>query len=181
MRDIPCETREDTIRLRRKLFTLIYRHYLEEGFYDLLITCFPVKKADDIRAVWNTKSNGLNATLWAPKFAMATFADVEGIVVRWLLVPLLAYLEAGSPVQDLTLDQGCYIKSVQYDSDVGQMFHNFLMHAKERHSHGVCVTHTRGGGQPEEEPFLRWCVLNFGCKCSPYVACQGEERIIELS
>ena len=95
---------------------------------------------------------------------MATFADVEGIVVKWLLVSILAYLEAGLPTQDMTREQDCYIKSVQYDSDVGQMFHNFQMHPKERHFHGVRITHTRGGGHHEPESFMRWWVLNFSCR-----------------
>mmetsp|Transcript_5950 Transcript_5950/g.13021 ORF Transcript_5950/g.13021 Transcript_5950/m.13021 type:complete len:1140 (-) Transcript_5950:4782-8201(-) len=181
MKSKPCADRDDELMLRTKVFSCLFRWYFEQGFHDLLITCFGVKKGlTDIRAVWNASSNGLNATLWAPKFAMATFLDTEGMVVKWLSTTVLDYLKAGSPPQDYSQEPSIFKKSFQYDSDVGQMFHNFLMHAKERHSHGVRFVHTRNDGSVEEVSFWRWCVLNFGCRCSSYAACQGEERILEV-
>ena len=134
----------------------------------------------DIRAVWDAKRNGLNATLWCPKFCLPTTRDAEDLVVKWLSVPVGSYLCGGSPPQDYTQDPGLVIKSWQFDHAVAQMFNNFLMHLKERHSHGVRFFHTRNDGSIEAQSFFRWCVLNFGCMCSPYIACQGEERIMEM-
>lgn len=181
-RSPPCASREDTILLRRKIFELLFRWYLEDGHFDLLIGVFGVPKGkDDIRAVWNAKSNGLNDTLWAPRFGLPMLPDVEDIVVKWLSVPLLTYVLSGSPPQDYTQDESLYIKSYGFDNDCGQMFNNFQMHKKERKSHGVRFIHTRNGQDIEPETFVRWCVLNFGCMCSPYLAYQGECRISEMA
>ena len=63
---------------------------------------------------------------------------------------------------------------------MAQQFNNYRIHKKERHSHGVRFIHTRNNGGPELQTFLQFCVLNFGCQCSPYIAIQGQERIMEL-
>ncbi|KAL7527345.1 hypothetical protein ACHAXR_003250, partial [Thalassiosira sp. AJA248-18] len=152
-----------------------------KGVVDLVCPTFPVEKPDDIRVVWDSKRNGLNATVWAPKFSLPTTSDTEDMVIKWLRIPVRDYLLAGSPLQDYSQDDGLFIKSFQFDSDVGQMFHNFIMHKRERHSHGVRFFHTRNDGSFEKQSFLRFCALSFGCLCSPYIACQGEERIMELS
>ena len=183
--NIPCSTREGELQLRSKIFTLLFRWQIEKGYNDLVIPTFPVEKFNeggivDIRAVWDAKRNGLNATLWAPSFCMPTTKDAADLVVKWLLLPVAAYFLAGCPPQDYTQDESLFIKSYQFDEDVGQMFHNFLMHASERHSHAVRFTHTRNNGSFEPHSFYRWCVLNFGCLLSPYLAGQGEERIMEL-
>ena len=183
--NIPTETREDEVQLRSKIFTIRFRWYMEHEPTDLIVPTFPVLKVDeggvrDIRAVWDAKRNGLNATLWAPKFCMPTCNDAKDLVVKWLPTPVGHYFEAGCPPQDYTQDEDLFIKTYQFDEDVSQMFHNFKMHKEERHSHGIRFFHTRNDGSPEEQSFWRWCVLNFGCLCSPYVACQGEERIMEM-
>lgn len=168
------------------MLQLKFRWYLEHGYNDLVIPTFPVDKAisetgkRDIRAVWDAKRNGLNATLWAPRFALPTTLDAEDLVVKWLSIPVGDYLLAGSPLQEYTQDNSLFIKSWQFDADMGQMFQNFNMHWTERHSHGVRFFHTTNDGRPESYTFLRWRVLNFGCLCSPYLSCQGEERIMEL-
>ena len=38
----------------------------------------------DIQVVWNSKSNGHNATVWAPGFMLDDIGDVKKMVVRWL-------------------------------------------------------------------------------------------------
>ena len=184
--NIKPETRADELQIRVKVFQLKFRWYLESGFSDLVIPTFPVDKViaesgeRDIRAVWDAKRNGLNATLWAPKFALPTTQDAEDLVVKWLLLPVGHHLDRGSPRQDYTQDDCDFIKSWQFDLDVGQMFHNFTMFWDERHSHGVRFFHTVNDGSVEQYTMFRWCVLNFGCLCSPYLACQGQERIMEM-
>jgi hypothetical protein len=185
--NIPTSTREGELQIRSKIFQLKFRWYLESGSPDLITPRFAVEKvADeagktlDIRAVWDAKRNGLNATLWVPKFALPTTLDAENLVVKWLLVPVSEYLRGGSKPQDYTQDQDLFIKSWQYDHDVAQQFNNFVLHETERHSHGVRFIHTRNDGSREPESILQLCVLNFGCLTNPYKATQGEERIMEL-
>ena len=186
-RNIPASSREAELQIRTKVFQLCFRWYLEHGNPDLVTPRFSVEKvADeagnvlDIRAVWDAKRNGLNATLWSPRFSNPTTQDAEDLAVKWLDVPVGEYLRRGSPPQDYTQEQDLFLKSFSWDHDVAQQFNNFRMHKKERHSHGVRFIHTRNDGSPEPETILQCCVLNFGCLCSPYVAVQGEERIMEL-
>ena len=101
----------------------------------------------------------MNATLWAPKFSLPTTSDTEDLVIKWLSIPVLDYLLAGSPPQDYSQDDSLFIKSYQFDSDVGQMFMNFTMHKAERHSHGVRFYHTRNDGSYERQTFYRFNVL----------------------
>ena len=186
--NIPTSTRDGELQIRAKVLQLKYRWYLEEGPPDLVTPRFAVEKAVDesgkvldIRCVWDAKRNGLNATLWCPKFSVPTTLDAENLVVKWLLVPVGEYLRSGSPPQDYSQDESLYLKSWQFDHDIAQQFNNFVLHEKERHSHGIKFISTRNDGGPEEETFLQLCVLNFGCLCNPYVAVQGEERILELA
>ena len=178
----PAKSRETELAVREKVFKLVFQWYLEPGFVDLIVPRFDVEKTkDDIRAVWNCKSNGLNATLWAPKFMLPEFLDVENMVVKWLPCSVGKHLEAGSPAQDYTsLSPEELIASYQVDNDVGGMFHNFIMHHKERHTMGARYIKTRNDGSHEEHEILRWKTLNFGGKCSPYLAYQGQVRILEL-
>ena len=105
--NIPPSTREGELQIRAKVLSLRVRGYIEKGFVDLVVPTFPVEKPGDIRAVWDCKRNGLNATLWAPKFSLPTTSDTEELVVKWLSVPILDYLSAGSPLQDYSQDDIC--------------------------------------------------------------------------
>ena len=134
----------------------------------------------EIRVVWNSKSNGHNATLWAPGFMLDDIGDVIEMVTKWLSVPVAAYLDAGSPTQDYTQSASTFVKSKQGDVDVGAMFNNFPTHPLERHALGVRVINTRPEGQYECHEFWRFCVLHFGGRPSPYLACQAERIILEL-
>jgi len=185
--NIPASCREAELQLRAKVFQLKFRWYLEKGSPDLVTPRFPVEKvADeqgkvlDIRCVWDAKRNGLNDTLWCPSFSLPTTRCAEDLVVKWLSIPVGDYLRGGSPPQDYSLDQNLMRKSYQFDLDVAQQFNNYQMHKKERHSHGVRFISTRNDGSVEPQTFLQCSVLNFGCVCSPYVATQGQERIMEL-
>jgi hypothetical protein len=63
-----------------------------------------------IQIVWNSKSNGHNATLWAPGFMLDDIGDVIEMVTKWLSVPVAAYLDAGSPTQDYTQSASIFCK-----------------------------------------------------------------------
>ena len=80
----------------------------------------PVTGERDIRAVWDAKRNGLNATLWSPKFMLPTTSDAEDLVVKWLTIPVGHYLAVDSSPQDYTQEKNLFIKSYQFDNDVGQ-------------------------------------------------------------
>ena len=107
----------------------------------------------EIRVVWNSKSNGHNATLWAPGFMLDDIGDVIEMVTKWLSVPVAAYLDAGSPTQDYTQSASTFVKSKQGDVDVGAMFNNFPTHPLERHALGVRVINMRPEGQYERHKF----------------------------
>jgi hypothetical protein len=64
---------------------------------------------------------------------LPTLGDVEEHVAKWLAMPVAQYLEMGSPPQDYSQPASTFTKSIQGDVDVGQHFHNFIAHAKERH------------------------------------------------
>jgi len=106
--------------------------------------------------------------------------DVIEMVTKWLSVPVAAYLDAGSPTQDYTQSASAFVKSKQGDIDVGAMFNNVPTHPSERHALGVRVINTRPEGQYERHEFWRFCVLHFGGRPSPYLACQAERIILEL-
>ena len=176
----PSPSREAEIECRKKVLQLRLRGFIEKGYTDLIMQRFPVVKVMvdgevlDIRVVWNSKSNGHNATLWAPGFMLDDIGDVKEMVIKWLAVPVAVYLNAGSPPQDYSLSASTFIKSKQGDVDVGAMFNNYPSHPSERHSLGVRVIHTQPEGVYERHEFWRFCVLHFGGRPSPYLACQGQ-------
>ena len=75
---------------------------------------------------------------------------------------------------------GRFIKTFQEDVDVGAMFNNVFAHESEQHSLGVRFVHNDTHARKERETFERFCVLNFGNMTLPYLACQGQTRILEL-
>ena len=178
LRNNPPPTREIEIALRKKIFRLKFRWYLERGAVSLIVQRFPVPKADDIRCVWDASKNGLNATLWSPKFMLPTSQDAEDLVVKWLPMPVGEYLDLGSPMIDYS-QKIDFIASYQTDLDVEEMFNEFQMHFSERHTMGVRYVHTLGPNVHEPETIMRWKVLNFGGTNSPYLACQAQARILE--
>ena len=185
--NIPTSTREGELQIRVKVFQLAFRWYIEHRSPKLLIPRFGVEKVSneagqvlDIRTVWDATRNGLNGSIWCPSFALPTIQNGEDLVVKWLLIPVGDYLRGGSPPQDYTQDQSLFIKSWQFDHDVGQMFNNFTLHEDERDYHGIRFISTRNDGSPEPQSFMRCTALAFGVKASPYLAIQGEERIMEM-
>ncbi len=99
--NMPSPSRQAEIETRKKVFQLQYRHFIETGFTDLITQRFLVVKLEDdsvileIQVVWNSKSNGHNATLWAPGFMLDDIGNVKEMVVKWLSVPMAVYLDAG--------------------------------------------------------------------------------------
>ena len=179
-------SRKAELGVRLKIFKLKFQGYLEKGFIDLLVPRFAVTKValnnviTDIRVVWDCRINGHNETLWQPGFRLPTFDDAADMVIKWLSIPVGDYLKQGSPVMDYTQDASLFIKTFQGDVDVGAMFNNFVAHESERHSLGVRFVHTDANARIERETFERFCVLNFGNMTSPYLACQGQTRILDL-
>ena len=184
--NMPAPSREAEIETRKKVFQLRYRHFIERGFTDLITQRFSVVKLEvdgvilEIRVVWNSSSNGHNATLWAPGFMLDNVGDVIEMVTKWLSVPVATYLDSGSPSEDYTQSASSFVKSKQGDIDVGAMFNNFRTHPSERHALGVRVINTRPVGQYERHEFWRFCALHFGGRPSPYLACQSQRLILEL-
>jgi hypothetical protein len=182
----PSPSQEVEIECRKKGLQLRLRGFIEKGYTDLITQRFSVVKVMvdaevlDIWVVWNSKSNGHNATLGAPGFMLDDIGDVKEMVIKWLAVPVAVYLRAGSPPQDYSLSAGSFIKSKQGDIDVGAMFNNFSSHPSERHSLGVRVIHTQPEGVYERHEFWQFCALHFGGRPSPYLACQGQRWILEF-
>lgn len=53
---------------KETVFHLRFNWCLEEGLVKLLILCFAILKADDIRVVWDSRVNKHNETLWTSSF-----------------------------------------------------------------------------------------------------------------
>jgi len=184
-RNPPAISRSAEIEMRKKIFRLRFRWYLEPGAVSLLTPRFAVVKAMvdgevvDIRLIMDCKKSGLNATLVTPGFMLPTIQDAEDMVIKWLDRPLAAYLSDGSPILDYSL-QLVYIVSVQVDIDVGEMFHNYRAHLSARKYLGVRCIETKNDGSVENETYMRSSVLVFGCSSSPYQAGQGQSRILDI-
>jgi len=179
-RNPPAPSRDAEVKMRRKVFKLKYQGYLEPGNVKLVIPRFAVPKADDIRVVWDSSINGHNKTLWAPGFMLDSFHDVENMAIRWLTVPVGRYLDEGSPPVDYEEERE-YIATVFGDIDISSMFHNFRAHPSDQPFLGVRCYETVGDGTAYEHCTLwRSVVLTFGGRCSPYLACQAQNRILSL-
>jgi hypothetical protein len=182
----PSPSRGAEIKCQKKVLHLRLRGFIEKGYTDLITQRFPVVKVMvegevlDIKVIWNSKSNGHNATLWAPGFMLDDIGDVKEMVVKWLAIPVVVYLNFGSPPQDYSQSAGTFTKSKQGDINVGAMFNNFCSHPTERHALGVRIIETQPERTYECHEFWHFCALHFGGCPSPYLACQGQHLILEL-
>ena len=96
------------------MFKAEFRDYVEDGYVDLVQPRFPAVKVETVgviqdirvRVVWNSKSNGYNACLWAPGFMLPMFIDALELVVRWLPLPVGRFLAEGSPSRRTTRTRG---------------------------------------------------------------------------
>jgi hypothetical protein len=165
--NMPFPSHQAEIETRKKVFQLWYWHFIERGFTDLITQCFLAVKLEhdgiilDIQVVWNSKSNGHNATQWAPGFMLDDIVDVKEMVIKWLSVPMAVYLNTGSPPQDYTRPANAFVKSKQGNIDIGAIFNNFQTHPTERHALGVRVIQMRCEGECEPYEFWRFCALYF--------------------
>ena len=103
------------------------------------------------------------------------------MIVKWLSKPVGIYLQQGCPDEDYSQDTSNFIKSWQADIDVGQQFNNFRAHCDDRPYLGVRMIETQNDGSFERHFFMRYSVLHFGGKNSPWQAGQGQLRILELA
>jgi len=118
---------------------------------DSLTSYFSVPKGEtDIRMVYDGTKSGLNDSLWAPWFALST---VEGL------------LRSVGP------------DTFMGEIDIGDMFHNFMLHEKVQRVAGIDITPffleellDRRGVRMIWE---RWVKCAMGLKCSPYNTIQG--------
>ena len=62
---------------------------------------------------------------------------------------------------------------------MGEHFNNFCTHIDERPYVGARIYKTDAGAQVKECDIGRFNVLHFGGLASPYLATQGENRILE--
>ncbi len=93
------------------------RKYISPGFVQSLTDFFSVPKGDDdIRMVYNGTSSGLNDVLWVPSFPLPTVDSL---------------LRAVHP------------DTWMADTNLGEMFLNFVLHETLRKLAGVDVTHYR--------------------------------------
>jgi len=113
----PSPSRGAEIKCQKKVLHLRLRGFIEKGYTDLITQRFPVVKVMvegevlDIKVIWNSKSNGHNATLWAPGFMLDDIGDVKEMMVKWLAIPVAVYLNSGSPPQNYSQSAGSFTKS----------------------------------------------------------------------
>ena len=144
---------------REKLVKLLRRRYIVPGPCSNTVPRFPVPKGpDDIRVVWDLAKNGLNETMYTPTFFLATMGTY------------LRRLEAGMYGGDF---------------DIGEQFHNYILHESEQRFCGVDVpkeleTSLRAEGL-EVDRRMRWSRLVFGWQSSPYLALRMLGRALELA
>ena len=172
----PAKTRFNNVPIKdewiirkdeEKMLKLLQRGYLEEGPYRCVIPRFPIPKVCspdipqsewDIRVVWDLSKNGVNKTIFTPRFFLPTPSTY------------LRRLEAGMFAGDF---------------DVGEQFHNYPLHPSERVYAGALISDSLRARAKELgipcPKFARFARLPFGWQSSPYLALRMHARILELS
>jgi len=142
-------------QVTQKLTKVLSKGYLGVGHVRALTSFFTVPKGDkDVRIVYNGTKSGLNDCLWAPWFCLPTVEQ---------------HLRAVEP--------GTYLADV----DIGEQFHNFIMHQPLQPYAGVDLTPffpdsfgVRATGKRTKRTFwVRWTRCGMGFKISPYNAGQA--------
>jgi len=135
--------------VRSKLEKVKLLRYIQEGTVDSLTSYFAVPKGEsDIRMVYDGTKSGLNDSLWAPWFALPTLESHLRFVGK-----------------DTYLG----------DIDIGDMFHNFVLHERVQKVAGIDITPFFPDEVAEEGKvkWLRWVRSAMGLRNSPYNAIQG--------
>jgi hypothetical protein len=137
-------------KIKEKLQIIRDKEYVEKGKILSVMPFFDVPKGDDdVRMVYNGSASGLNNRLWAPWFPLPTVDSLKR-----------------------ALHPGYY----QADNDVGEMFHNFIMHQDLREYCGLDMTLYFGKNEKDGSVttvWERWNRLAMGLRNSPYTAVQG--------
>jgi hypothetical protein len=125
--------------------------YIQEGTVDSLTSYFSVPKGtSDIRMVYDGTKSGLNDAMWAPWFALPTLESHLRFVGK-----------------DTFLG----------DIDIGDMFHNFVLHDRVQRLAGIDLTpffsEEVARNANVKAFWLRWVRSAMGLKSSPYNAIQG--------
>jgi len=135
--------------MRKKLDKIRKLGYIRPGEVKSLTSFFSVPKGDnDIRMVYDGTKSGLNDAMWAPWFALPTIET---------------HLRA--------VGQGTFMG----DLDIGDMFHNFVLHDSVQRLAGIDLTCF----YPEELHeglrviWERWERCAMGLRSSPYNAVQA--------
>jgi hypothetical protein len=137
--------------IREKLQVIRVKGYVGPGQITSLMPFFEVAKGSaDVRMVYDGSASGLNDKLWAPWFPLPTV----DCLVR-------------------SLDPGYGMA----DNDVGEMFHNFMLHDVLKPYCGLDLTRyfleEAKPGSPNFSLHERWERLAMGLRTSPYAAVQG--------
>jgi hypothetical protein len=100
--------------MKKKLEKIRRLKYIQSGRVDSLTSYFAVPKGEsDIRMVYDGTKSGLNDSLWAPWFALPTVETHLRFVGT---------------------------KSHMGDIDIGDMFHNFMLHDSVQRVAGIDLT-----------------------------------------
>jgi hypothetical protein len=133
-----------------KLMTVFARRYLVYGLILSLTSFFSVPKGDTyIRTVYNCTSSGMNTHLWVPWFALPK------------IYALARALEVGT---------------FMGDSDIGEMFLNFMLEENCAFLAGVDLTHyvpTVELAGEDRRHLVRWNICLMGGTISLYQTGQG--------
>jgi len=135
--------------MRKKLDKVRRLKYIQAGRVDSLTSFFAVRKGETgIRMVYDGTKSGLNDAMWAPWFALPTIETH------------LRFVSQGSFMGDM---------------DIGDMFHNFMLHEDVQKLAGLDITpfypeELRDGRRMIWE---RWSRCAMGLRSSPYNAVQG--------
>jgi hypothetical protein len=142
------KNKETHAKVVKKIAKVRKRKYIAPGHVWSLTDFFSVPKGDeDIRMVYNGTSSGLNDVLWVPSFPLPTVD---------------------------TLLRSVHPGTWMADTDLGEMFLNFVLHESLRELAGVDVTHYQDDENPTNEScWERWIRCAMGLKSSPYQTTQA--------
>ena len=127
--------------VHKKISKVVQRKYIVQGYIKSVINFFDVPKGEsDIRMVYDGTKSGLNASVWAPNFFLASIDSALG----WISVD-----------------------TWHADRDLGEMFLNYFLDTKLRPYSGVDVTKVFGSTKTDWRGWNR-CFMGF--TPSPYCA-----------
>jgi len=135
--------------MRKKLDKVRRLKYIQAGRVDSLTSFFAVRKGETgIRMVYDGTKSGLNDAMWAPWFALPTIETH------------LRFVSQGSFMGDM---------------DIGDMFHNFMLHEDVQKLAGLDITPFYSEELQDGRRMIweRWSRCAMGLRSSPYNAVQG--------